>query len=101
MQTSRGRKPTPPRCWSQGVRAALRAVLGAALEFLTQEKPVMPNVLSQHARRRGAVTPLMAIMLVVIVGLLSLSIDLGYIAVVRSQLQNAADSAASVAARQR
>ena len=44
--------------------------------------------------RRGAVAPMAALLLVVLVGMLAFSIDVGYIAVVKGELQNAADAAA-------
>jgi Flp pilus assembly protein TadG len=45
-------------------------------------------------RRRGAVAPLTAILMVFLVGLLAFAIDLGYVATVQAQLQSAADAAA-------
>lgn len=44
--------------------------------------------------RRGVVAVLAAVLMVVMVGMIAFSIDIGYLAVVRSQLQTAADSAA-------
>ncbi len=44
--------------------------------------------------RRGAVAPMAALLLAVLVGMLAFSIDVGYIAVVKGELQNAADAAA-------
>jgi Flp pilus assembly protein TadG len=49
---------------------------------------------SLKSRRRGAVLVLAAILLVPIVAMLAFAINLGYIVSVRTQLQNAADSAA-------
>ncbi len=60
----------------------------------------MPHCQSQFTRRRGAITPLMALMLIAVMALLALSVDLGYIALVRTQLQNAADAAALAGASQ-
>ncbi len=54
----------------------------------------MPHVQSQFTYRRGAITPLMALMLTMIMALLALAVDLGYIALVRAELQNAADASA-------
>ena len=54
----------------------------------------------EQSGRRGAVTPLAAIMMVVIMAFVALGVDLGYIAVVHAQLQNAADSAALAGASQ-
>jgi Flp pilus assembly protein TadG len=48
--------------------------------------------------RRGAIVVLAAIFLVVMVGMIAFALDVGYIALVRSQLQAAADSAALAAA---
>lgn len=44
--------------------------------------------------RRAAIVVLAAVMLTAVVGLLALAVDLGYVVLVRSQLQVAADSAA-------
>lgn len=49
--------------------------------------------------RRGAVVPMAAICLVGLVGLTALAIDIGMIAVARSQCQNAADTAATAGCR--
>ncbi|MBM4072951.1 MAG: hypothetical protein FJ271_29095 [Planctomycetes bacterium] len=53
----------------------------------------------QRGRRRGAIVPLVAISLVGLVGLTALAIDIGMIAVARSQCQNAADTAATAGCR--
>jgi Flp pilus assembly protein TadG len=45
-------------------------------------------------RRAGAVVPLVALMLVFLLGMVAFAVDLGYIAVVQKELQNAADAAA-------
>src|SRR5262249_29138785 len=50
-------------------------------------------------RRRGAVLPLVAICTVAMIGMVALAIDLGMVAVARTQCQNAADSAAMCGAR--
>ncbi len=49
--------------------------------------------------RRGAVLPLVAICTVALIGLVAMAIDLGMVAVARTQCQNAADSAAMAGAR--
>ena len=49
-------------------------------------------------RRRGAVAVLAAVFLVVLVGMIAFAVDIGYLSVVRTQLQVAADSAALAAA---
>ena len=54
----------------------------------------MRNLQAPSARRRGAIVPFMALMLVAIMGFVALAVDLGYIAMVHAQLQNAADSSA-------
>src|SRR5262249_12359923 len=53
-----------------------------------------------HARRPGAVLPLVAISLIALVSMVALAIDLGLIALARNQCQNAADIAAMAAGRQ-
>jgi Flp pilus assembly protein TadG len=51
-----------------------------------------------HRRRRGAMAVLAAVFLVVMMGMIAFAVDLGYLGVVRAQLQAAADSAALAAA---
>ena len=60
----------------------------------------MRNLQAPSARRRGAIVPFMALMLVAIMGFVALAVDLGYIAMVHAQLQNAADSSALAGASQ-
>ncbi len=48
--------------------------------------------------RRAAITVLAAVFMVVMLGFVAFGIDVGYMAVVKTQLQNAADSAAMAAA---
>lgn len=50
-------------------------------------------------RRRGNILPLVAVCLIGLMGLVALAIDIGLIAVARTQTQNAADSAAMAGAR--
>ncbi len=52
-----------------------------------------PNI-----RRRGVMAVLAAIMLVMLLGFIAFAVDIGYIGVVRTQLQTAADAAALAAA---
>jgi len=50
---------------------------------------------SKHARRRrGAITVLAALFLVIILGMMAFALDIGYLSLARTQLQAAADSAA-------
>jgi Flp pilus assembly protein TadG len=51
-------------------------------------------------RRRAAIAPLTAFLLVLLLGMLAFSIDLGYIVMARAELQNAADAAALAAVEQ-
>ncbi len=51
-------------------------------------------------RRLGGITPLAALLMVVLVGMLAFSIDMGYVVTVRAELQNAADAAALAGAQQ-
>src|SRR6476660_4204450 len=54
-----------------------------------------------HAtRRKGAIVPLTALLMTFIVGLMAFAIDLGYVASVEGELQNAADAAALAGAEQ-
>jgi Flp pilus assembly protein TadG len=50
--------------------------------------------------RRGAIVVLTAVLLVVLLAIVALAVDLGYIMVVHAQLQNAADAAAMAGASQ-
>lgn len=56
-------------------------------------------MLRAHSRRRGAVLVIAALALVAIVAFAAFVVDIGYICTARSQLQNAADSAALAAAQ--
>src|SRR5205823_705493 len=49
--------------------------------------------------RPGAIVPLAALLITVLVGMLAFSIDIGYTVAVRAELQNAADAAALAAAQ--
>lgn len=51
-------------------------------------------------RRRGAILVLAAVMLIMILAFVALSVDIGYIALSKSELQNAADSAAHAAVQE-
>lgn len=51
-------------------------------------------------KRRGAVIPMAALLATVLLGMLAFSVDVGYIAAVKAELQNAADSAALAGAQQ-
>lgn len=50
--------------------------------------------------RKGAVLPLVAALSVIIIGMLAFAVDLGYVSLVRGQMQSAADAAALAAASQ-
>jgi Flp pilus assembly protein TadG len=52
-----------------------------------------------HRPRRGAVAVLAALCLIIVIAFLAFAIDIGYMVVTESQLQNAADSGALSAAR--
>src|SRR5438552_18022242 len=54
----------------------------------------MRHFRNKEARRRGAVIPLFAILLIPLLGMLAFSIDIGYIVLVRTELQTVADAAA-------
>ncbi len=55
---------------------------------------MMPSVRANRRPRRGTVIPTLAVLLVVLVGMLAFSLDLGRVALCRAQLQDAADAAA-------
>jgi len=61
-------------------------------------KTFRPPLKPRGSRRRGAVVVLAAIMLVVMLGFMAFAVDLGYLFLVRTQLQTAADSSALAAA---
>src|SRR5437667_7758225 len=54
----------------------------------------MSHFLHHDTRRRGAIIPLFAILLIPLMGMLAFSIDIGWIALVKTDLQTAADAAA-------
>ena len=55
----------------------------------------------RSTRRRGAVAPLCALLIVPLLGMCAYSIDVGYIIVCHTDLQNAADAAALAGAERR
>jgi len=55
--------------------------------------------LNQRQARRGAIIPLVAITLIGLMGMLALAIDIGMVAVAKTQAQNAADVAAMAGVR--
>src|SRR5262249_44880991 len=68
------------------------------LSPLPRTKMKSPRLVRQT--RRGAVIPLIALLLVPIMALMAFAIDMGYIVMARAELQNAADAAALAAAEQ-
>ena len=60
----------------------------------------MLRFLQNDRRRRAATVPLFAILLVPLMGMLAFSIDLGWIALVKTDLQTVADAAALAGAEQ-
>jgi Flp pilus assembly protein TadG len=50
--------------------------------------------MTDRVQRRGAIAPLAAILLTLLVGMMAFSIDIGWVVTVKAELQNAADSAA-------
>src|SRR6266436_6238505 len=69
------------------------AALAQCLPFPPQELYQAMNLPTQ-SRRRGAIVPLFAILLIPILAMLAFSIDAGYMVLVRTDLQSTADSAA-------
>src|SRR6266851_2982452 len=57
-------------------------------------EPGESNMCINKPRRRGAVLPLTAILLIFLMGMVAFSVDLGYICMTQGQLQTAADAAA-------
>ena len=52
------------------------------------------------ARRRGAVAPLVAVLMVVLLGMVAFAVDVGWMGIAQAELQNAADAAALAGAGQ-
>ncbi len=59
---------------------------------------IRPRAKPRRPSRRGAIVVLAAILVVVMLGIIALALDLGYVLLVRTQLQAAADSSALAAA---
>ena len=59
----------------------------------------MPTQVLQRYRRSGTIAPMLALMIVGLFSFVALAIDLGILAVSRTQCQNAADAAALVSTR--
>jgi Flp pilus assembly protein TadG len=81
----------PPESADQLPRTAAELFWSLVLE--PEVLPVM-NLSRQNVHRRGAIVPLFAILLIPILAMLAFSIDAGYMVLVRTDLQNCADSAA-------
>lgn len=60
---------------------------------------MMPHRRKKGVERRGSITVLAAVFLVVVIAFMAFSIDYGYIVVTESELQNAADAGAMSGAR--
>src|SRR4051794_30573751 len=56
--------------------------------------PPEPAVIRHTAPRTAAVVPMVALLLVFLLGMVAFAVDIGYIAVVQKEMQNAADAAA-------
>ena len=54
----------------------------------------MPRSISRKSDRRGAIAPLTAFLMIVLLAMVAFAVDLGYLAVARNEAQNAADAAA-------
>ena len=55
---------------------------------------------SRNERRRGAIAPLAAVLLIVLLGMVAFAVDVGWMVVAESELQDAADAAALAGAGQ-
>src|SRR4051812_27640539 len=57
-------------------------------------------VLAPSHRRPGAIAPLTAVCMVFLLGMIAFAVDMSWIVLTRSELQNAADAAATAGAQQ-
>src|SRR5262245_12559665 len=62
--------------------------------------PASHHLARKRAPRRGAVAPLVALLLVPILGMVAFGVDTGYMVLAQSDLQSAADAAALAGAQQ-
>src|SRR5262249_25528337 len=71
-------------------------------KLLTTSKGVRAMLLSRSVQRerKGALAPLLALLIIPILGMIAFSVDLGYLIATRTELQNAADAAAMAGAQQ-
>src|SRR5580704_18540720 len=60
----------------------------------------MTRLASHRMTRRAAIAPLTAFLLIPLLGMVAFAVDLGWVALTQSDLQNAADSAALAGAGQ-
>jgi Flp pilus assembly protein TadG len=77
----------------------VRALVAIALRPRKPRETHAMNVDRQRRRRRGTVLPIVALSLVALLGFTALAIDVGMLAIARTETQNAADAAALAAAR--
>src|SRR5262245_59797304 len=70
-------------------------------KLLTTSKGVRAMLLSRSVQheRKGALAPLLALLIIPILGMIAFSVDLGYLIATRTELQNAADAAAMAGAQ--
>src|SRR5262249_15735845 len=65
---------------------------------LHRRGPPMQLHTTNRPHRTGAVAPFVAILLIFLLGMVAFAVDMGYIVLVKQELQNAADSAAMAGA---
>src|SRR5437667_101254 len=68
----------------------LKTILDRNLE---EERPMRLTSLRENAKRHGSITPLTCLLLPLIIGMVAFAVDLSWLCLTRSELQNAADSA--------
>src|SRR5262245_12399372 len=71
------------------MRSRVSFITGGILMFRSQ---------NHNNAHRGVIIPLTAILMVVLVGFVAFAVDLGYVMTVHTEMQRAADAAASAAA---
>src|SRR6185437_831292 len=80
--------------------ANLSCLLRRVIWAFVAEYTLMQSLGTTFTKRRGAIAPMAALLMTLLVGMLAFAIDIGYIASVQAEFQNAADAAALAGAQQ-
>src|SRR5207248_5530722 len=96
------RRSSPPLCGRRGRSLDHPRPRVAPVSTRTEPGPRLESAVIRRTQspRTGAVVPMVAVLIVLILAMVAFAVDIGYICVVQKEMQNAADSAALAGASQ-